>query len=251
MDRVAYLGMSGAIQTARAQQVNLNNLVNDSTPGFKTDYAKSHPQVMWGEGFGSRVWAVGDSAGSDLSMGSVRATGRPLDVVLPEGLWMAVQSHSGDECYTRRADFQVDAEGYLANGAGNRVVDDQGNLMEVSHAQKILFSEDGTVSQVSMGSSAETIMVIGRLKLIQPRSVDLYKSVEGLFVLKRDAVLPITDRLSFSPLRVGFLEGSNVNPVVELVELLRLARHHDLNIKFVEAARHHDEVSAALLRLSS
>jgi flagellar basal-body rod protein FlgF len=238
---MAYIGMNGALQTARAQQINLNNLANADTPGFKTDFAQAYPQTVRGEGFNSRVWAVGDSANSDLSIGNIRATGRALDVVLPEGLWMAVQSHAGcasnslDECYTRRADFQIDAQGYLANGADNRVLDDQGNLMEISQAQKILFGADGLVSIVPMGASLDTTMVVGRLKLIQPNAADLHKSSEGLFILKEGAVLPFIDRINCAPLRVG---------------LLRLARHHDLNIKFVEAARHQDEVSAAVLRLS-
>ena len=249
MDKVAYLGMNGAIQTARAQQINLNNLANVDTPAFKSDFAKTNPQIIEGTGFNSRVWAVGDGAGSNLATGNVRATGRALDVMLPEGLWMAVQSHSGDEAYTRRADFKIDAEGFLANGAGNRVMDEQGNVMEVTNAQKILFSEAGLVSIVPMGADADTVVVVGRLKLIQPNPSDLEKSVEGLFVLKEDADLPVIDNMNILPIRVGFLEGSNVNPVAELIELLRLSRHHDLNIKFVEAARHHDEVSAALLRL--
>jgi flagellar basal-body rod protein FlgF len=251
VDSVAYLGMSAAIQTARAQQISLNNLVNQGTAGFKADFAKISPQFLPTEEVSGRVWAVGDGAGSDLSMGEVRATGRPLDVLLPEGVWMAVQSRSGEEAYTRRADFQIDAAGYLANGAGNRVLDEQGNVMEVANTQKILFSEEGVVSQVPRGSTLETTVVVGRLKLIQPNPSDLYKSEEGLFLLKAEAVLPVTDALGVPPLRVGFLEGSNVNPVLELIELLHLARHHDLNIKFVEAARHQDEVSAALLRLSS
>ena len=259
MDKVAYLGMNGALQTARAQQINLNNLANADTPAFKADFAQAQAQALKGAGFNSRVWAVGDSAGSDLSMGNVRATGRALDVVLPDGLWMAVQSHANRindnaditaECYTRRADFQIDAQGYLANGAGNRVLDEQGNVMEIANAQKVLFSAEGQVSIVPMGASLDTTVVVGRLKLIQPNPADLHKTIEGLFVLKEEAVLPIIDRTNGPPLRVGFLEGSNVNPVVELIELLRLARHHDLNIKFVEAARHQDEVSAAVLRLS-
>lgn len=242
MDKVAYIGMNGAIQTARAQQINLNNLANADTPGFKADFVQ---------------------AGSDLSMGNVRATGRALDVVLPDGVWMAVQGHADradhangctDECYTRRADFQIDFDGYLANGAGNRVLDDQGNLMEICNAQKILFSEEGVVSIVPMGASFDTTLVVGRLKLIQPNPADLHKSIEGLFVLKEEAVLAGVDRTidksNIPSLRVGFLEGSNVNPVAELIELLRLSRHHDLNMKFVEAARHQDEVSAAVLRFS-
>ncbi len=251
MDGVAYLGMHAAIQTARAQQISLNNLVNQGTAGFKADFAKISPECWPTDNLNSRVWAVDDGAGSDLSRGEVRATGRALDVLLPEGLWMAVQSRAAEESYTRRADCPIDAAGYLANGAGNRVLDDRGNLMQVANAQKISFSEDGWVSLVPRGSTPETSLVVGRLKLIQPNPRDLYKSAEGLFLLKPEAVLPLSDELGFPPLRAGFLEGSNVNPVLELMTLLQLARHHDLNIKLLESARHHDEVSAALLRASA
>ena len=258
MDSVAYLGMSGALQTARAQQVNLNNLANVDTPAFKADFTSAQPVIIDAEGLASRAWAAEGKTGTDLSMGAVRATGRALDVTLPAGVWMAVQSRAtyvndgAEEYYTRRADFQIDAEGYLTNGAGNRVLDENGQWMSVVNAQKILFSEEGIVSLVPMGASMETQVVVGRLKLIQPNPADLQKSPEGLFLLKKEAVLPLsgTDGHNLPPLQVGFLEGSNVNPVMELMELLRLSRHHELNFKFIEAARHQDEVSAAVLRFS-
>ena len=245
MDRVAFLGMHAAMQTARIQQINVNNLANIDTPAFKADYANSQPQFIQNE-----------VVGTDLSTGSIRFTGRALDVVLPEGYWLAVQGrttqNNGEASvyYTRRADFQIDTAGYLSNGAGNRVLDTQENPIYVGQAQKIRFSAEGEINIVPMGASAETSLSLGYLALIKPPAGALEKNSEGVFSLRENTLLSPIDRASMAPLQIGSLEGSNVNAVMELMELLRLSRHQDVNMKCIEAARHQDEVSAAILRFS-
>ena len=95
MDRSLYIAMSGAKQTLLAQTTNANNLANAQTTGFKSDLEQFRSQPVYGAGYPTRVYAMTEKPGTDLSHGAMQTTGRDLDVAIDGDGFIAVQGADG------------------------------------------------------------------------------------------------------------------------------------------------------------
>jgi len=246
MDHYIYVGMSGATETHRAQQIKMNNLANANTPGFRADFSEIVGRKLEGGGFDSRSFAILDRVSSNLQVGSIRATGLDLDVALSDGAWFAVTNTNGELRYSRRGDFTVDIDGFLRDGAGNQIMG-SGGPINIPPSQKIDIGGDGTISIIPFGSNPDEKVVLDQIKTIVPKPEDIFKAADGLFALKPDSVLQDTPVM----MRSGYLEESNVNPILALFDMLQLANHHELNLRMIEMAKQNDEVSSQLLRVGA
>ena len=98
---------------------------------------------------------------------------------------------------------------------------------------KISFAKDGTISSVDGGNVPGATIEIARLKLVNPDIANLERSSDGMFVTKdrlpadADANVGVTS---------GALEGSNVNVVDAMVNMISLARQFELNMKMLKDA---------------
>ena len=71
---------------------------------------------VFGPGHPSRVYAMAERPGIDLTSGVIQSTGRDLDVAVNGEGWIAVQGNDGKEAYTRAGDLRVSPEGLLQTG---------------------------------------------------------------------------------------------------------------------------------------
>ncbi|MEQ1530411.1 MAG: flagellar hook-basal body complex protein, partial [Methylococcales bacterium] len=90
MDKSLYIAMSGAKQTLLAQTANANNLANSQTTGFKNDLEQFRSQPVFGAGYPTRVYAMTERPGTDLSSGPMQTTGSDLDVAINGEGYIAV-----------------------------------------------------------------------------------------------------------------------------------------------------------------
>jgi flagellar basal-body rod protein FlgF len=221
MDKLLDLAAFGARETSLAQAVNSHNLANANTPGFRKDLALySGPRVT--SGLKTEV---------DLSVGQVQTTGNPLDVAINGEGYFVIEDGEGGLAYSRRGDFRVDADGFLTNGAGYRVLG-QGGTINVPPYSEINVGEDGVISLRPIGAEANALAEVGRLQLVktEPGQV-LRKTPDGL--------LRSANALFESPeVKVvsGALEGSNVNVIDSLVTMIELARRFETQVKLMQSA---------------
>lgn len=101
MDKALYVAMTGARASLQAQGTLSHNLANSDTPGFKEALANTEAFPIRGQGYASRVDALHVDAGFNRSAGAQHITGKPLDLSLQTGTWLAVQATDGSEAYTR------------------------------------------------------------------------------------------------------------------------------------------------------
>lgn len=247
MDRSLYIAMSGAKQTLLAQTANANNLANTQTTGFKADIEQFRSMPVFGPGYPSRVYAMTERPGSDLSMGPVQTTGRELDVAIKGDGWFAVQGKDGAEAYTRAGDLRVTPEGLLQNGSGQQLLGDDGPIA-IPPFNKIEIGLDGTISIVPEGQNAATLAVVDRLKLVKPDLNNLEKRNDGLMYLKQGQ--PPLQADADVMLIPGALEGSNVNAIAAMVEMIELARNFELQTKVMKNAEENSGVSAKLMQMA-
>lgn len=246
MDKSLYIAMSGAKQTLLAQTANANNLANAQTSGFKSDLEQFRSMPVYGPGFPTRVYAMTERPGTDLSPGAMQQTGRELDVAIDGDGWLAVQGADGKEAYTRAGDLRITPEGVLQTGTGLQVLGQDGPII-LPPAQKLEIGKDGTISIIPLGGNGSNIAVLDRIKLVKPDPQNLEKLSDGLMHLKDNKTAEASTDVS---LVQGALEGSNVNTISAMVEMIELSKNFELQTKVMKSADDNASASARLMQMA-
>lgn len=246
MDDVLYVAMNGAKSAMQLQNINANNLANVKTTGFQADLYQAESVTVVGDTFPTQAYAVLENTLPDLTPGPVMTTGRELDIAIKGDGFIAVQDPSGQERYTRAGDLQIDANGLLTTGAGYPVLGNGGPIA-IPPAEKIEIGGDGTISILPVGQENAALATLDRIKLVNPDKKDLHKTETGLLALK-DGQLAVAD----ANVRVvsGALNGSNVNGVASMLDMITAARQFEMSMKLIQEIDQTTEVTAQLLQLS-
>lgn len=246
MDKLLYVAMTGAKEILRAQAVNNSNLANASTTGFKADLSAFQSQAVAGSGFASRVYATDATTGWNTSAGPMVTTGRPLDVAVQGQGLIAVQGPGGQEGYTRNGDLHVEASGLLVTSTGQIVLGDSGPI-SVPPSTSVKVAPDGTVSAVPLGQTPDTLVTVGRIKLVNPPPDTLVRGDAGLFQLASGGTAPADASVKLAS---GVLESSNVDVADAMVNMIDLARSFELQVKAMKNADDNASASSKLLQAS-
>ncbi len=245
MDKALYIGVSGATQNMRAQTIHAHNLANASTTGFRADLAQARSMQVYGEGMPTRVYSMTENPATDFSQGPIQQTGHDLDVAVRGEGWIAVMTEDGNEAFTRAGDLQVNTFGELVSGRGLPVMGNNGPIVLPPY-EKLEIGSDGTLSVRELGQGPEVLAALDRIKLVNPANADLVKGEDGL-MRRRDGLIEAPD--AAVQLVSGYLEGSNVNVVDAMVEMISLTRNYEMNIKLMQTAQQNSESSARLLQI--
>lgn len=214
MDHAIYTAMGAASQTLNQQAVTASNLANASTPGFRAQLNALRAVPVEG-----------------LSLPT-----RPLDVALQQDGWLVVQTADGSEGYTRNGSIQVDPTGQLTI-QGHPVVGEAGPIA-VPEGAEITIAADGTISALNPGDPANTVAPVGRLKLVKATGSEVQRGDDGIFRLSAESQATRGPVLQADPtLRVmsGVLEGSNVNAVAAMSDMIASARRFEMQMKVISS----------------
>lgn len=223
-------------QVLMAQAVNANNLANASTDGFVAELAH----------FGSGVTRDEQFSVPDFTRGAIRQTGRELDASIQGEGWITVLGANGEEAYSRRGDFTIDAGGLLLDGAG-RMIMGNGGPVSLPPYESVTIAIDGTISIRPLGSQSNNMAVVDRLKLVNPPSDDLIRGADGLFRLASGAPAEADGGIR---LQIGTLEASNVSAVGELLKMMDLAREFEANFKLMQDSDENHKRLHSILRIN-
>lgn len=217
----AFLGMRSRQRTL---DVQANNIANASTTGFKAErmlynayeaQAKNSGDAQTGD---KQLLVAGVLASdtTDFSTGSIRDTGRSLDVALDGDAFLQIQTPNGPR-YTRVGSLTLDANGQLVT---------HNNALVVGSRGAITIPNNGEISIGQDGSISVGTQTVDRLKLVRFNNpvAALKKEGDALFVATG------TEKpLDGSNTRVvqGALETSNVNSISEMVAMINNNREFD------------------------
>ena len=188
----------------------------------------------------------------DFTQGSAVETGRQLDVMIEGDGFFAVDilQELGDGIgYTRAGNFFVNAEGdlVLGNSQGPRVLPEI-NVPE--DAMSIDISADGRVFATLPGDPEPE--EVGQLELVNFINPNGLRAIGGNIYVETEAAGPPIDGIpgeaGLGTLQQGFLESSNVDPVRELVSLIKAQRAFEMNSQTIQAADESLQVVANLRR---
>ena len=240
-----YIAMTGANAILQRQTVTANNMANVNTTGFRADQAEFRALPVFGQGLPTRVYTATQEVSSDFRQGPIVRTGRPLDVAVKGPGWLAVQGPDGKEAYTRDGNLQISGQGILMTATGHPVIGNGGAPISLPSLQSVTIGADGTVSGVPMGSQPNAVVVFNRIKLVNPPESALQKGADGLFTDSKGPA-PAAGSLT---LDVGALEGSNVNPVSTMIQMLEDTRQFETQTKLMQTISQDQQASNQLLIL--
>ena len=242
-----------------------NNLANSGTTGFKSQRVnfedlfyeeRRQPGALnsLGQttstglfvGLGSRV----SNTQLNFTHGSQENTGRPLDVSITGDGFFKVKSFESignGEAYTRAGNFLGDAEGNIVLGTADGPLLEPGITLPEGY-ESITIKGDGTVTVQLNGADQE----VGQIELYKfPNPHGLRLEGGNLYTETEASGSPLQGMPSdpgFGLLNQGFLEASNVDPVRELVKMIRTQRSFELNSQSIKAADENLQVVSQLRR---
>ena len=201
------------IAQTHKNSVVANNLANVNTTGFKRD-------VMFFEVLKkNETPEVQMKVETDFSQGPLRQTNNPLDLAISGRGFFTIDTGDG-EAYTREGHFTVDEGGILKTSDGNPVLGRGG---------WINLSIDGIkVGEVTINTRGEIFMgdeLIDTLKITDFDSYSDLKKAGGNLFVAGENVIP--RELEDPVILQGKLEGSNVNPVREMIDLIEIQRQFE------------------------
>jgi len=229
--RGIYLSASGMTVSKEQLEIAAHNITNVNTPGYRAqqtsveEFGREILHRLEG-GFGTTIGTLGRGpVTNDPEVKAVsaptRVTGRPLDIALNgEDFFISLQTTTGT-AFSRGGSLFLSADGYLLDRNGHRVLGQNG---------PIRIPSDLPAAAVKINTRGEVLAgeeLVDRLALVRIDPQTLGWTEEGLLTTAPANVIPL--KASEEAVAVGVLEGSNVDLVREMTELLRLARLYQLN----------------------
>lgn len=250
--------MNTALTTAGsgmvAQQYNLdviaNNLANVNTNGYKGQRAQFQDLMYqtWrasGASNGGRTAApealqIGlgaKFASSTLlnAQGALQSTGAPLDLAIQGDGFFKVTLADGSAAYTRDGSFKRDSAGLVVTSDGYKL--DPEITIPVG-ATQVSVSASGDISAILPGNSVP--VSLGTITLSSfPNPAGLTRLGQNLYQ-EGGASGPATPgnpgTNGLGQIASGYLEGSNVQVVEEMVHMISAQRAYEINSKAIQTA---------------
>ena len=226
MDLTGYLGLGRGIGLQRAMEVLSNNVANVDSVGFRRQDLAFEEDVHRAGDPGKVSFGIDRGTVVDQREGSLRETGSMLDMALVGQGWFHVQAQEGDRL-TRAGRFSANAQGQLVTADNALVLDAGGSPLSIPvDATTISVAGDGTVS------ADET--VVGRIAVVSPAPGSVLQP-QGSGLFSSDGPLNAATDVKIVQ---GSVEGSNVQPVLEMTRLIEVVRSFESTQKLLET--HHD-----------
>ncbi|OQY16556.1 MAG: hypothetical protein B6I36_10120 [Desulfobacteraceae bacterium 4572_35.1] len=208
-----------------------HNLANVSTVGYKRRY-NTFSKALMAQGVGA-TQETSDQAQLqttfDFSQGSFTETGRSLDFALCGKGFFVIETPQGP-LYTRNGMFQLDQNGQIVDSSG-RIVAGQ--------AGPISLSPDMSPSQISVSSDGNISVAgtaVGQFKLVDFKDKADQLVAAGLNCFQApENVKPDTSGNLI--VKQGFQEGSNVQMVEELTDMIMVTRLYEANMKSLAVSK--------------
>jgi len=249
--RALSIGATGMM----AQQLNVevisNNIANMSTTGYKRQRAEFQDLLYQQE---RRVGSPTSDTGTILpsgvqvglgvktaaisrvdEQGALVKTDNRLDVAMQGPGFFNIQLPNGDTAYTRSGFFQLSADGTIVTADGypvqpNIVIPQNAKDVVISNAGEVFAYFDGQVQPQNLGQlELSTFVNDNGLEAI---GNSLFKETTA----SGAPVVGVAGSPGFGTIQQGYLEGSNVNVVSEITNLIQAQRAYEMNSKSIETA---------------
>jgi flagellar basal-body rod protein FlgF len=225
MDNSFMVGLSAQQVLRMRMDTTANNLANMTTAGFKVEHVVSRElsekPATASDNPNEIAFTDAWMLQRDFSTGSLEQTGNALDFALESDGFFVVQT-AGGEAFTRDGRFGLDEQGQLITRNGDLVMGDGGPITIDPAGGALSVSREGSISQDGV--------VLGTLRVSTFQTPGgLERAGSNLWRATDEAPQPATN----AKIAAGFVEGSNVNAVLELTEMIEISRAYTSIAKMI------------------
>ena len=246
--------LNAAATGMAAQQLNIdvvaNNMANVNTTGFKKSRAEFQDLLY------QTLRTPGGQSGNGASLpsgiqvglgvrtvatqalhvqGAMKQTGNSLDVAIEGNGFFQVMRPNGDIAYTRAGNLKTDADGRLVTNDGFAI---EPAITIPVDATSVSISATGLVSVVQPGS--QNAVEVGQLQLANFANpgglLEMGRSMYQATSASGQAIVVNPGEGGVGTVAQGFLEGSNVEVVNEMIDLISSQRAYEVNQRVIQAA---------------
>lgn len=230
MDNAVFVGLSRQMLLRREMDIIANNIANMDTTGFKVESLRqktdpSEPAVTLG---GPRPvkFVAADGVDRDFGQGVLTKTGGAFDMAIDGKGFFQIQTETGPR-FTRDGRFTLDPSGKLVTQGGHAVLDDGGSEIIIDPQKgAVAIGPDGSMSQ-----GAERVGKVGMFTFANAGVLE--KTGDNLFRNNSNLQPQPTPE---ARLRQGYLEGSNVRPVLEITRMVEVSRAYEQTARMIDSA---------------
>jgi flagellar basal-body rod protein FlgF len=224
MDNSTFVSLSLARSLQHSLNIVANNIANANTAGFKAERADFRDLVQQNLGQnGKDDVSFVQTAGFhlDTSSGALEKTGNPLDLAITGDGWFGYQTPTGQTAYGRDGRLTIDAQGNLTTTTGARILDASGAPIAIPPgAGQIEVADDGTITD----AQGQTLGQVGVFSV--PGIADYQRIGDGMMLPPQGTAAAQTLATN-ARISQGFIEQSNVQPVLELTRMMQIQRAYE------------------------
>ena len=266
MLRGIYTGASGMTAQMHRMDALSNNLANVDVSGYKRDMSihKAFPELLIRrmDDNGVYKFPMGSADTSPIvgkmgtgvelnelytvfTQGNLKETNSPFDMALEGEGFFTVQTPEGER-YTRNGSFTLGKEGLLLTKEGYPVLGENGPI-SIKKNNFVVDQEGKVFQNASFAGDPERLVSLEENEWENLEYIDTLRFVEfqePRYLQKQGSSMWKSTYHSGDAQRVpeekdlkvrqGFLEGSNVNPVTEMVRMIEVNRNYEANQKVIQ-----------------
>jgi len=220
METLEAVALSRMSAMTRQMDIIANNLANANTPGFKSERVRFE-EYLQGEDALERSYVLDAGTLRDLQVGSVEFTHNPLDVAINGEGYFTVRTEQGDR-YTRDGHFRLDDTGTLVTSDGEPVLGNGGAPIVLSGKGQISITPEGVISEDGVTVGQLGLVTFQNEQTMQREHGSLYSTAERPEPVARPSLVQ------------GGLERSNVQPIIEMSQMIELLRGFQASQKLIQ-----------------
>jgi flagellar basal-body rod protein FlgF len=214
MQEGLYVALSSQIALEKRLNTIADNVANASTVGFRATGVKFEDVVSGLDDKSLSFVSSGDTYISDTN-GPLRETGNPFDFAIKGNAWFGIETPAGT-VMTRDGRFTLTENGELVSIEGYPVLDAGGAPIQLD-------PRNGPPRAGADGSLRQGDNLVGALGLYNFDPGPNFVRFGNSGIVPAGEPEPVVDRLD-AGVAQGFLEESNVNPVLEITRLIMVQR---------------------------
>ena len=195
----------------------------------------------------ARSFALEEGAAAfSRRQGTVSQTDWMWDVAILGDGYFFVDPGDGNIALNRRGDFSVSGDGFLVNGAQERVLGPDLAPIEVPQHTEVQITPTGEILVHPLGADPNVFEQVGVLGTTLGVGEELQKGIDTR-IRRPDGTVPAADQ--GARMAQAMLEASNVNSVEELISSMEIQRQFEISIKLISLAEDIDRAGAEVMRL--
>jgi flagellar basal-body rod protein FlgF len=214
MQSSLYVGLSAQLSLQRRLDTIANNVANATTAGFRSEEVKFEALLSRTPAEPVAFASTGDTYLSRRA-GEYVKTDNMFDIAVQGDAWLAINTPAG-QVYTRDGRMQMTETGELRTLNGYAVLDVGGAPIQLDPAAgPPQIARDGMITQ-----NGRQIGAIGLFKIAPQANLTRH---ENSGIISDIPATPVVD-FTTSGVVQGFVERANVNPVLEMSQLVGVSR---------------------------